>query len=150
MKIILLQSVKGLGEKGEIKETHSGYARNFLIPNKLAKLATQSAINDFNEQKERAKERIETLSKQLDELQASASASPPIFFLKVGDKGEVFSSISSIDIAKKLAEEYPVFKKVNLKIETDHIRKLGRHQIKINLGQGIKGVFTIEVQPQQS
>ncbi len=105
MKVILLEDVKGLGKKGEIKEAHSGYARNFLIPNKLAKLATQSVVSDFTMQVEKKKKRIEAMSKQLDELHVSSSASPLVFFLKVGDKGEIFSSVSSTDIAKKIVEE---------------------------------------------
>lgn len=103
---------------GEIKEVKNGYARNYLIPQNLAILATELAIQDLEREKSKLKKQAEVFSKKVISMK-----------LEVGDKGKAFGSITSADIAEKL--------KINKKqvLLEKPIKKAGEYKIAINLGQ---------------
>ena len=105
MKVILLQDVKGKGKKGQMLEVSDGYARNFMLPKKLAIEATPDAINtmrmnDKATQERIAREKAEALavSKQLRELTVTVTA-------KVGGSGRLFGSITNAEIAEALEKQ---------------------------------------------
>ena len=143
MKIILLQDFKSLGKKGDVKEVADGYARNFLLPQKIAQKATKEAIENNEAQKrkiakkqlaekEEAQKTLETLQKKKISLIASQK------------KGKLFGSISS----KKIAE---VLKKEGLDISVDcikiekNIKRIGEYEVEIKLNSEVKGKIKIEV-----
>lgn len=150
MQIILLQDVKGIGKKSEIKEVNDGYARNFLLPRKLAKLADDKSIKEIkikklaSEKKEKElKNRLEILAKELAEMEF-------IFSLNIGKKGEVYGSIIKDDIKERICLKIEELRKheKEIKVKLDRpLKTLGEHEIEINLGKGIKCKIKIKLEP---
>lgn len=139
MKIILLDKVEPLGEKGEVKEVKKGYFRNFLFPRGLAQVATDEDLNEIEKEK---KEKEKKEAKKAEDLQKKAEE------LK-GKKIEIkarliagrrlFGSIKPKDIAKKLDLEE---KQIDLK---EPIKSAGEHKVKISLGKGVKTQVLVKV-----
>jgi len=144
MKIILLQDVKSLGKRGEIKEVSDGYARNFLFPKKLAQMATPEIVKKTEAQEkqrvEKEKEEIGKKKKLAESLQGKK------FTIKAKDKkGKLFGSITAKQISEKLAENGFVIWEKCLNIAKP-IKELGEHKIKIDLGDGIATEFDLIVE----
>ena len=132
MKVILLQDIKGSGKKGDVINASDGYARNYLIPRKLAHEATETTIHILNNKKE-AKRRqklieIETAQKKADELRGKQI----IIKVKAGEQGRLFGSITGKDIADSLNETY----NINIdkkKIVAESIRQLGTYEVEVKI-----------------
>jgi len=146
MKVILLQDIKNFGRKFDVKQVKDGYARNFLLPRNLVKVATSEAIKQLEIQKAvwqkqeiETKNKLEALAKELTEKEFH-------FALKTGDKGEVFGSIDKNDIKNKLSLSDS---DININLERP-IKKLGTCQVEINLGKGIKTSVRIIIEPLDS
>lgn len=133
MKLLLEQDVKGTGKKGEIVEVSDGYARNFLLPRKLATPADAQSINAASIQKSAAAHRkfqagvaARELAKQLDDAVVTVKA-------KVGENGHLFGAITGKEIATALKEQKQVEvdkKKIAL---SDPIRALGEYNVRVSI-----------------
>ncbi len=145
MKIILLQDIKNLGRRYEIKNVADGYARNFLIPQKLVELATSENVKKLETKQTALTKKLGELKAKLEKIKQAGAI---VFKVKTGERDEVFSSVTDLEIKEKLIEEYPELKDDHFKIGTVHLRELGEHEIEIDLGQGIKTEITILVEPQ--
>lgn len=145
MKIILLKSYENLGKVGEIVNVKPGFARNYLIPNKIASLATEQNIKTLevflkSQENKEAKNRInlEALSKKLNSLTLK-------FDVQVGEDEKLFGSVTSQMIADELADKgYTVDKKEIVLEET--IKELGNFKIAINLGYDLDTKIKVKVQ----
>lgn len=153
MKVILLEDVRGLGKKFEVKEVKNGYAKNFLIPNNLAKAATGTNLKELNRRKSvwetKEKEIIEHLRRIANQLEGIALD----FSLKVGENGQTFGSVTALEIEKAL-ENLGIFqkffqeiKKIEVLLEKP-IKELGEYLIQIDLGKGIKSKIKVKVHSQ--
>jgi len=147
MKVILLQDIENLGKKLDVKEVKDGYARNFLIPKNLVKLATKQSLIWLETQKEIMAKVAEG---ELEETQKKVSAidgQEITIMTKVGKKEELFESISSQKIAKELKKIGIEIEKKQVDLETP-IKKLGAYQVKIkfehNLEAEIKVIISAE------
>ncbi|KEI73818.1 50S ribosomal protein L9 [Clostridium botulinum A2 117] len=132
MKVILLKDVKSLGKKGDLVNASDGYARNYLIPKKLAEQATENNVHILNNKKEA--ERRQKL-KELEEAQKLAKSlmgKEIKFKVKIGESGRLFGSITSKDISEKLKEQYnmDIDKK---KIVAETIRQTGVYEAEIKI-----------------
>jgi len=144
MKVILLQDVEGLGKKYEVKEVKPGHARNFLIPQKLAKPATKQSLKWLADQKEVIeKEAVEDL-KKIQELASKLDGVEVNISVKVGDEGQLFESISAQKIAEKLKEMGFEVKKSQIKLE-NHIKELGEFPISIALDHNLEAEIKLIV-----
>ena len=133
MKLLLEQDVKGTGKKGEIVEVSDGYARNFLLPRKLATPADAQAVNAANIQKSAAAHKkfqagvaAREMAKQLEGAVVTVKG-------KVGENGHLFGSITGKEIAAALKEQKQVEvdkKKIAL---SDPIRALGEYTIRVSI-----------------
>ncbi|MGD0576829.1 MAG: 50S ribosomal protein L9 [Candidatus Staskawiczbacteria bacterium] len=137
MKVILLQDVEGLGKKYEVKDVKDGYARNLLLPEKLAKAATRQALKWLAGQKEIIEKEAEedlkkaqVLASQLDGLELNIT-------VKVGDEGQLFESINSQKIVERLKEMGFEVKKSQVKLENP-IKELGEFPVNINLDHNLE------------
>jgi large subunit ribosomal protein L9 len=144
MKIILLDDVKTLGKKGAIKEVSEGYARNFLLPKKLAEAATQEAIKDLEIKKEREekeeKEMLEKMRRICDALQNK------LIVIKAKDrKGKLFGSITEKDIAAELEKEGIEIEEKWIKFENS-IKKVGNYEVGLEMQKGIKAKIILKVE----
>lgn len=133
MKVILTQEVKGLGKKDAVVEVSEGYARNFLLPKKLAVPATDSNINTITQQKAAQARREQ---QQLDEAKMLASRLSKLSVtipVKTGEGGKLFGSVTGKDVADALAKTHGVEidrRKVELK---DTVKAVGTFTVVIRV-----------------
>ena len=106
MKVILLQDVKKLGKKGEIMEVAEGYARNFLLPQKLVAPATADTLNQMQQQKSAAADRHKRLLEEARLLAAQLGKVDIKVKAKAGEGGKLFGAITSKDIADAAKAQY--------------------------------------------
>lgn len=137
MKVILLKNIEKLGKKGEVKNVADGYARNFLIPNKLAALATKSELAKLEEQKkietEKAEEELkfyQEIANQIDGLELEIPA-------KVAEEGKLFGAVTDSQIAEKLKEKNFEIKKEQIKLESP-IKEIGEHEATIEFPHNLE------------
>ena len=145
MKVILLQDVKGKGKKGQMIEVSDGYARNFMLPKKLAIEATPDAINtmrmnDKATQERIAREKAEALaiSKQLREMTVVVKA-------KGGGAGRLFGSVTNAEIADALAKNGIKLDKRKIVI-SDPIKNVGTYTVNCKLGYEITAPLSVKIE----
>ena len=145
MKVILTQDIKGVGKKDEIINANDGYARNFLLPRKMAVEANaqnlsllQGRKDSANFKKEQEKENAIQIGQKLQKIMLTMK-------VKAGENGKIFGSITSKEIAQELKNQHQIEidkKKILLK---DSIKELGAFQIEIKLYEGIIGKLKINI-----
>ena len=145
MKVIFQQDVKGQGKKGELKEVSEGYARNFLLPRKLATEATKDNINAFT-QKEKAKRAQELRDRQLAEENAARLKDIVVTIrARAGSNGKLFGSVTSQEIAEALAEQHGINIEKNRIVQGEPIKSFGSYEVKCKFGFGIDGTLNLLV-----
>lgn len=155
VKVIILQDIRGIGKKFDVKEIKDGYARNFLIPRGLAKIATNSAIKELEAKKSVLEKQEKELKSKLESLAKDLSHRSFVFSLNVGGKGEVFGSIKKDDIEERIRADINAnlreYLKNNMEIKLEKpIKTIGEHQIEINFGKGIKTTVKVIIEPLSS
>lgn len=147
IKVILLQDIENLGKKYEIKEVKAGYAKNFLIPRNLVKLATKKNMKWLEKKLEKEAKKAEEELKKVQELASKIDGLELVFSVKVGEKGELFERIGILKILEKLKEQGFSLKKNQILLEKP-ITELGEFPVKIkfdhNLEAEIKVIITKE------
>ena len=145
MKVILLQDVKGKGKKGQILEVSDGYARNFMLPKKMAIEATTDAINtvkmnDKATQERIAREKAEALatSRKLREMTVVVKA-------KGGGAGRLFGSVTNQEIADALSKTGVKLDKRKIVI-SDPIKNVGTYTVTCKLGYEITAPLTVKIE----
>jgi large subunit ribosomal protein L9 len=137
MKVILLQNIEDFGKKYEIKDAKDGYAKNFLLPKKLAKPATKEALKWLEGQKEVIAKEVEEDLKKAQELASKIDGIELNITVKVGDEGQMFESINSQKISEALKAMGHEVKKNNIILESP-IKELGEFPVKINLDHNLE------------
>ncbi|MFZ2976044.1 MAG: 50S ribosomal protein L9 [Candidatus Moraniibacteriota bacterium] len=143
MKIILLQDVKNLGKKGEVKEVAQGYAENFLFPKKLAGVATENTIKIFQLQKEKEQKNKLAETERLRSL-ASTLKNKKIIIEAKEKKGKLFGSITAKNIEEALKKEGLNILGNSIIIK-QAIKKVGEYEIEIKLSEEIREKIKLEV-----
>ena len=145
MKVILQQDVKGQGKKGQMVEVSEGYARNVLLPRKLAIVATTDAINTMNlkEKARRAEEarqkaEAEATAEKLKECQVKLTA-------KAGNGGRLFGAVTTKEISEGLKAQYGVDIPKQKLVLDDPIKAFGSYQVKAKLGFEVVGTVYVAV-----
>ena len=145
MKVILLQDVKGKGKKGQMLEVSDGYARNFMLPKKLAIEATPDAINtmrmnDKATQERIAREKAEALatSKKLREMTVIVKA-------KGGGAGRLFGSVTNAEVAEALAKQGIKLDKRKI-VLNETIKSVGTYTATCKLGYEISAPLTVKIE----
>lgn len=141
MKVLLLQDVKKVGRKHDIKEVSDGYARNFLIVRKLAVPADASALKLKAELEKQEQELVVKYSAAASKLKNEILEFP----VRSGSKGEVFGSVTAADIKKAL--EAKGFSDFEVELEQS-LRFLGEREVEIAFGKGIRGKVKVKLQSQ--
>ena len=146
MKVILLQDVKGKGKKGQMLEVSDGYARNFMLPKKLAIEATPDAINtmrmnDKATQERIAREKAEALatSKKLREMTVVVKA-------KGGGAGRLFGSVTNAEVAEALAKQAGVKLDKRKIVMSETIKNVGTYTVTCKLGYEINAPLTVKIE----
>ena len=145
MKVILLQDVKGKGKKGQMIEVSDGYARNFMLPKRLAQEATPDAINtmkmnDKATQERIAREKAEALetSKKLREMTVTVTA-------KGGGNGRLFGSVTNAEIADALEKQGVKLDKRKI-VLNETIKNVGTYTATCKLGYEINAPLTVKIE----
>ncbi len=144
MRVILLQDIDKVGKKYEVKEVANGYARNFLIPNGMVKLATKQALIWLETQKEIEKKRIEKELKKNQELATAIDKQEVVIAVKVGEEEQLFESITAQKISGKLKELGFEIKKSQIEI-SEPIKELGEFPIKIKFEHNLEAEIRVIV-----
>lgn len=145
MKVLLQQDVKGTGKAGDIVNVSDGYARNFLIPKKLAVPADAGNINAANLKKAAAKHRIEVQRKNAKELASGMSDLTVRVYAKAGDNGKLFGSITGKEIADALKAQYDISvdkKKIRI---PEPIKTTGVTTVSAHMFEQTDAKFKVEV-----
>lgn len=145
MKVILLQDIKSVGKKGQILDAADGYARNFLLPKKLAVIADATNLNALKTKQEANKYKRDMTMANAKELAEKMKTFELVFKIKAGENGKTFGSVTAKDIASELEKKYFVEvdkKKVGF---DDAIKSVGVYNIEIKLFEGISGVLKVNV-----
>ena len=145
MKVIFNQDVRGQGRKGEMKEVSDGYARNYLLPRKLASEATPDMLNAFKlkekarkAQAEREKAQAEENAKKLEGVIVKISA-------RAGQGGRLFGAITSQEISDALREQHGIEIEKNKLVQGEPIKSFGSFEVKCKLGYEVTGKLTVLV-----
>ena len=145
MKVILQQDVKGQGKKGQMVEVSEGYARNFLLPRKLAIPATTDAINTMNlkekarkAEEARQKAEAEAIAEKLKECQVKLTA-------KAGNGGKLFGAVTTKEISEGLKAQYGVDIPKQKLVLDEPIKAFGTYEVKAKLGFEVSGVVKVTV-----
>ena len=146
MKVILLTDVKGKGKKGQMIEVSDGYARNYMLPRKLAQEATADAVNtmrmsDKATAERQARERAEAvaISKQLRELTLVVKA-------KGGGAGRLFGAVTTTEIADALKKNAGINIDKRKLVLDENIKNVGTYTVKAKLGYEIVGQFSVKIE----
>ena len=124
MKVILLQDIDKLGKKYEVKEVKDGYARNFLLPRGLVKIATEEALVWLEEKKSLLEEKAEEKLKQIQDLASRVDGQEVVIIVKVGEEGQLFESVSAQKISEELKKMGFDIKKSQIVLD-EPIKELG-------------------------
>ena len=145
MKVILTQDVRGQGKRGQMIEVSDGYARNFLLPRKLAQEATADNINtmrmnDKATQERQAKERAEAL-----ELRNRMKDMTVVVTAKGGGAGRLFGSVTNAEVSEALAKQAGIQLDKRKIVLDEPIKSVGVYTVKCKLGYEINAELKIEV-----
>ena len=146
MKVILVEDVQGQGRSGDMLEVADGYARNFLIPRKLAVAATQANITAMKQQ-ENARERKREAEKAhametAEKLQGVVVMIPA----RSGSaEGKLFGAITSREISESLMEQHGIEVEKNKIVIDEQLKNFGSYEVKCKLGHEINGIINILV-----
>ena len=145
MKVIFHEDVKGQGKKGELKEVSDGYARNFLLPKKLAKEATADNLNTIKLQEKArqaqiAREKAEALenAKKLESIVVKVSA-------KAGANGRLFGAVTNKEISEALEKQHSMVIEKNKIVLPEPIKNYGSYEVKCKFGYEISGIIHVVV-----
>lgn len=145
MKVIFLQDVKGKGNKGDVKNVSDGYARNYLLKNKIAEEATPGNLKALEAQKRKSEQLEQKEKEEAMDLKDTLADLTVEIKAKSGDAGRLFGSITSKQIAETLQKEYG-YKIDKRKIELgEPIRALGYTTIPVKLHPEVSGSIKVHV-----
>ncbi len=132
MKVMLIKDVYKLGRAGEVKKVADGYGRNFLLPQKLAVLATAGALNQVSRIKSQAEVRRTEQNSELKGLADQIAGVVLTFAVKAGDTGKLYGSITTGDVAAALQEKVR-FEVKRQQVDMQPIRELGEFKAHVRL-----------------
>ena len=148
MKVILLQDVKGKGKKGQMIEASDGYARNFLLPRKMAIQATADNVNTMKmndkakaEQAAREKAQAQEFAQKLKDVTVEIKA-------KAGSGGRLFGSITSAEVSEALKTQFGMNIDKKKIVQEEAIKSFGTFSMKAKLGYEIVATITVHVSEQ--
>ncbi|HHU43849.1 MAG: 50S ribosomal protein L9 [Bacillota bacterium] len=143
MKIILLEDIKSIGKKGDLAEVNDGYARNYLIPKKLAMKADKSAINEYKHRKEKEERELQAEKEKALKLKDTLTNKAIEVKVKCGE-GKMYGRVTSQDIADALLKEGIEIDKRKI-ILSQPIKELGEHIVEVKVYKETSAKLKINV-----
>lgn len=147
MKLILLSDVKALGKKGDVVDVAEGYARNFLLPRKLATEADRGALAQLGSQKKAQERRDAATLADAQALADRLSAAKLAVKAKAGGNGKLFGAVTNADVASAIAATLAItVDKHKIEIKSQ-IKALGSYPVEIKLHKNVVAKTTVDVVP---
>lgn len=145
MKVVLLQDVKSIGKKGELVTVSDGYARNYLLPRKLAKEANAQVMNELKNAEASREFRIKTERENAQKNADALSGKVVKVYAKPGAGGKIFGSVTARELAVEIEKEYGIpVEKRKIVLESD-IKAFGSYNFEVKFGSGISATMTVVV-----
>ena len=145
MKVILLQDVKGKGKKGQMIEVSDGYARNYMLPRKIAMEATTDAVNTMRMNDKATAERIAREKAEALEVSHKLRAMTLVVKAKGGGAGRLFGAVTNAEIAASLEKQGVKLDKRKIVI-ADPIKNVGTYTVTCKLGYEISAPLTVKIE----
>lgn len=145
MQVILIQDVNNLGGANEVVIVKNGYARNFLIPQKMAVEASPSNLKQLEERLKQIRKKEEKMLAEVNKVIAALQEGSIKIGAKTGTSGKIFGSVTTVQIAKAVREQkgYEIDRrKIHL---VDEIKELGTYKAKIDFGNGHETEISLEI-----
>lgn len=149
MEIILIQDVDNLGGANEVVKVKHGYARNYLIPRKLAVEASPSNLKQLEEKMKQVKKKEEKMLAEINSVIAKLNEAPLKLTAKTGTSGKIFGSVTSLQVSRAIRDQkgYEIDrKKITL---PEDIKELGTYKAQIDFGNGKSAEVDFEVVGEQ-
>ena len=148
MKVVFLEDVKGQGKKGDIVDVSDGYARNFLIKKNLAKEANSSAINEAKQKREAEERRKAAEKAEAQNLAKNLFGKEISLFVKCGDNGKIFGSVTSKEISEELLKSGFDIDKKKIVLK-ENIKNEGLYEVEIKIYPEISAKIKLLVQAEK-
>ena len=145
MKVILRTGVANLGEAGELKEVTDGFARNFLLPRKLAYLSSKAAEKKVGEERRARERRVEKEHRTKLELAGKLKDVSLTLSVTVGTEEQLYGSVSERDIVAALAADYQIELEAKAIQLEEPIKRLGVYRVPVKLGSDVESTITVWV-----
>jgi large subunit ribosomal protein L9 len=145
MQIILIQDINNLGGANEVVTVKNGYARNFLIPNKMAVEASPSNLKQLEERLKQIRKKEEKMLAEINKVIAALQQGAVKIDAKTGTSGKIFGSVTTVQIAKAVREQkgYEIDRRrIHL---VDEIKELGTYKAKVDFGNGNETEIELEI-----
>lgn len=149
MKIILEKDVEGLGREGEVVEVTDGYARNFLLPRKLAVLATKGSLKQLGQKRKILEKREAALKEEAEKVAASLEGETLELTAKAGKAQRLYGSITAKDIAQALNEQKKIKLDKKIIVLENPIKLVGEHLVAVKLHSEVEAKVLVKVCPQE-
>ena len=146
MKVILLQDVKGKGKKGQLLEVSDGYARNFMLPRKIAIEATPDAVNTMKMNDKATQERIAREKAEAMEISRTLRGLTVVVKAKGGGAGRLFGSITNQEIADSLKAQSGIELDKRRIVLDEQIKTVGEYTVKCKLGYEITADLKLRIE----
>ena len=148
MKVLLYEDIDKLGWLGDVVEVKEGYARNYLLPQGLAKVATEANIKAISEEKAKRAEVRKLEGRRLEAAAEAVDGAEVVIAAKANEMGHLFGSVSNRQIAENLrAQGFEVRDEIVQLHE--HIKEVGTHSVKLRFHEGITASVNVVVVPEQ-
>jgi large subunit ribosomal protein L9 len=145
MRVILLQDVEGLGKAGDLKDVANGYARNFLLPRRLAAGATPALLANHQQRVAAEQRKLEKQAEQNRQQAERLNQISLTFKARVGRQGRLYGSITSQDIAAGLRESEGISIDRRVIDLPNPIRALGTYMVPVKIAQKLEPKITVNV-----
>ena len=147
MKVILREEVAGLGEPGAVVEVAPGYARNYLLPRKLAIEATRGNLRNLDQVRRMVQRRQSRLAQTATGVADRVGEINLVMRAKAGEDGRLYGSVTTVDVSEALQEQFSIeIDKRKIEIP-EPIRVIGSHEVKVRLHPEVEAALTVTVEP---
>jgi len=149
VKVLLLEDVENLGHAGSVVSVADGYARNFLIPRKLARSVTEGSLKEIETLRQAAERKRQRQLNDAQELARRLDGLTLTFRARAGEKGKLYGSITTADLAAALQERigHEIDRR---KIISQPLRQLGQHEVEIHLMANVVARVNVVIEPEEA
>jgi len=148
MKVLLCEDIDKLGWLGDVVEVNNGYARNYLLPQGLAKVANEASIRAIAEEKAKRAEQRKLEGKRLEEAVKAIEGAEAVVAAKANEQGHLFGSVSAREIAANLREQGFEVRDEIVQL-SEHIKDIGTHPVTLKFRDDLTATVNVVVVPEQ-